>query len=177
MDMDIEIEIDKDIETWNAVQRKARSENEWRNIWGKKTPTPSFSSLSSSWASPSYSFASPWSPFVIGRGPMCSCHCRCQYLCTLGGSAVWESNWGRFRIWNQFGAQILDNSQCGPNWGHPVPLSVLCLKILRLCRQGYVCLCVTGYFCCSTLQPLCTKETLWNHIVGSKSPHYFMFRL
>ena len=43
--------------------------DEPRSTWERKTRTPSSSLSFSSWASPSFSFASPWSPSAIGFHP------------------------------------------------------------------------------------------------------------
>ena len=73
--------------------------SERRNIWERKTPTPSSSSLFSSWASPSFSFASPWLPSVIGPDST-------VFVIVCVSASVWVTQqfgskiWGGLRIWS-----------------------------------------------------------------------------
>ena len=76
-DRDINIWLGKDMDMGDVLlsqrRTKRRAQGLWRsgrrNIWERKTPTPSSSLLFSSWASPSFSFASPWLPSAIGPDP------------------------------------------------------------------------------------------------------------
>ena len=76
-DMDINMWLGKDMDMGDVLlsqrRTKRRAQGLWRsgrrNIWERKTPTPSSSLLFSSWASPSFSFASPWLPSAIGPDP------------------------------------------------------------------------------------------------------------
>ena len=105
-----------------------------RSTWERKTRTP-FSSLSfSSWASPSFSFASPWSPSAIGFHP--------TVLSTYVSVPLWVRNLDAkcgtafdFLFQESGGPKSRLFRKKDPNCRDPMPLSVPRLKILRLCWQ------------------------------------------
>ena len=162
------------------VRRRAQGlwRSEQRNIWEReRTPTPSSSLLFSSWASPSFSFASPWLPSVIGPHPR-------LFLSSSVSVPLfgWLNNLEvKFGAASEFGFQPLElkikaDSKMGPNFWRLMPLSVLCLKILRLCWQQYVCsLSQAGYFSCSQLQPSVQREWTYEIVKYGRRTSCFVF--
>ena len=105
-----------------------------RSTWERKTRTPSSSLLFSSWASPSFSFASPWSPSAIGFHPNCFVNvCVSASVGQEFGCKMW--NRLKFFIPRVRGPKIKAFPKKNPNCRDPMPLSVPRLKILRLCWQ------------------------------------------
>ena len=89
--------------------------SERRNIWEReRTPTPSSSSLFSSWASPSFSFASPWLPSAIGPHPRLFLSSSVSVPLFGWAQQFGGQIWGSLRIWSPtFGAQ---NQGCFQKW-------------------------------------------------------------